>query len=82
MSKREIIVEEDWLYTLYKKEDDYYLSAVCGTIAVFTVTVQLAEDEKKIFEEQGEPYIKRMAYAIINSPNSFEKRSVQLPSDD
>lgn len=81
MSTLDILLQEDWIYTLYRKDDSLYLAVECGTIAVFTVTVELTADEKKRFEEQGEPYIQRMAYAIMYSPSSFTDRAIQLPSN-
>lgn len=70
------LLSKSWQYTLYEKEGNLFLEVVCGTVAVFTVTIQLNEAEKEIYSDVGESYIDVLASEIAYSPNSFEDRNI------
>lgn len=70
------LLSKSWQYTLYEKEENLFLEVVCGTVAVFTVTIQLNEEEKENYTAMGESYIDILASQITYSPNSFESRNI------
>lgn len=70
------LLSKSWQYTLYEKEENLFLEVICGTVAVFTVTIQLNEEEKENYTAMGESYIDILASQITYSPNSFESRNI------
>ncbi len=72
------LLSKSWQYTLFEKEANLFLEVVCGTVAVFTVTIQLTEEEKENYTTIGESYIDILASQISYSPNSFESRNISI----
>ncbi len=70
------LLSKSWQYTLYEKEGNLFLEVVCGTVAVFTITIQLNEEEKENYTSIGESYIDVLASEIAYSPNGFEDRNI------
>jgi hypothetical protein len=68
---------ENCLHVL--KQDDtnrLLLEVECGTTAVFTLTIELNEKERQIFERQGAPYVSALAWRIHDDPESYLERRV------
>lgn len=42
-------LEKNWEYTLYENDDVFILSVLCGSVALYTINVELNESEKNIF---------------------------------
>lgn len=40
-----IIEIENYLYTLYKLDDKYFFSVICGTVALYEVTLEFSKEE-------------------------------------
>ncbi len=72
----EIILEETWSYTLYKQNDDLYLTAVCGRVAIFEITIKLNNEEIKNYEEKGKDFIVYLARQIQDYPDLFMNRKI------
>ena len=72
------IFKKNWAYVFYQKEEDFFLEAVCGSVAIFELTIKLNPEEKSAFLAQGEEYISCLAQAISNSPQNFQNRKVDL----
>ncbi len=68
------ILKEDWKYILYENEGGYFMTVVCGTIAVFDISFQLSEEETKLFLENGKSYIENLASTVSYYPNEYIKR--------
>lgn len=45
--KLELIFEEQWSFALYRKNTDYYLSVLCGGVAMYEITIRLTDEEKQ-----------------------------------
>lgn len=72
----EILLEENYSYTLYKKNDELYLTAVCGRSAIFDITIKLNQEEIEKYEEKGQGFIINMARQIQDDPDSFLSRKI------
>lgn len=77
-----LLEDEHYFYSLWLDEStgDKYLEVVCGTVAIFTVTVRLTPDELQ--RTDADPSFARvLAQRIVDSPSSYTVRRVDLPAD-
>jgi len=70
------IISKSWQYSLHQEGEKLLLSVVCGTVAIFTVTIELSAQEKNLFLEKGERYIDELAAEITYNPDAFMARNV------
>lgn len=70
------LITKSWQYTLYEKEGKLFLAVDCGTVAIYTITIELSEQEKATYTEMGESYIDILASQIAYSPNDFISRNI------
>jgi hypothetical protein len=52
------IAKKNWVYTLYKNEEKYILSVICGGVAIYELNIELTNEEKNKFLENNE-YLKK-----------------------
>ncbi len=72
-----IIAQVPWGYTLYKVADQYILSVVCGTIAIYSLEIPLdARETAQALE--GTASLDALAAKIQYSPSSYHERRVCL----
>ena len=71
-----ILLEEYYFYTFYEAEGRFLLTVVCGTVAVFDVTIALSSHEIKRFQEEGKAYIDTLANQILYAPDNFLDRRI------
>lgn len=72
-----VLEEEHFFYILEQDEqtNEYFLEAVCGTVAAFTLKIKLTPQE--IVEYQKNPAsVRFLAQQIVDSPSSFLSRRV------
>jgi hypothetical protein len=74
----EKIIDKKWDYTLYKKEDELILSAVCGSVGVFEMNVVLTPSEVEEYDQQGEQYIETLARRIQRTPSNYKSRHIEI----
>jgi len=71
-----ILQEENWFYTAWVDEkDEYFLEAVCGTVAIFTITVKLTAEEIAAYHKNHES-LRMLAQSIVDRPDDFLHRRV------
>lgn len=70
------ILQEYYNYTLYENEGKLLLSVVCGTVAVFDLTIELNKAEKLQFEKEGQSFIASLADKVRYAPDDYVKRMV------
>jgi len=71
-----ILIKKDWDYTLYKKNNQYFLEVICGSVALFEIKIQLNEEEISNYLEKGEVYIEEMARTIQENPSKWKERTI------
>ena len=59
---------------LEDNEGRLLLEVECGTTAVFLLTIELNEGERRSFEENGARYIHELAYRVQDRPDEYTGR--------
>jgi hypothetical protein len=68
-----IIAEMRWTYIVIENDGTFFIDVVCGTSAIFTVSIELNKEEVKL--SQSEPtYFEKLASAIRHNPDDFLNR--------
>jgi hypothetical protein len=68
------LLQEPWLYTLYANGERLILTVVCGTVAVYELSIELTNEEKQQFDSLGKAFIHSLALQISSRPSDFEAR--------
>lgn len=72
----QILQEENWLYTAWIDDnEEYFLEAVCGTVAIFTMMIKLTAEEIATFRKNPES-LRILAQSVIDAPDDFLHRRV------
>jgi len=74
-----VIDQKSWSWTLYQHNDEYILSVLCGTVAMYGREVVLNEDEKTEYLQHG---INSIAKRIANNPSLYKTRQIVDFHDD
>jgi hypothetical protein len=71
------LAEKRWTYILYKSDDSYILSVVCGGVGLFELNIPLSnEDGKKAFEDKL--FLEKIAAEIANDPKKYSSQSISI----
>ena len=70
MENLKLISQEAWSYCLYQCEERYFLSVLCGSVAMYGVTVELTS------EEIAGDSISSLARAIRSNPHAYNDRRI------
>jgi hypothetical protein len=70
------LISKSWQYSLHEENEKLFLSVVCGTVAVFTLNIELSEIEKQLFLEKGERYVDELAAEITYNHEGFMSRNI------
>jgi hypothetical protein len=68
------IDQRDWAWTLYADGERRYLSVLCGTIAMYELTIELDDGEHARIEEPG--FLDGLAHEVSYRPDSYKARHV------
>ena len=68
-----VIDQKSWSWTLYQCNDEYILSVLCGSVAIYGVEVILSQDETSDYLEHG---IDELAQKITYEPSKYKSRKV------
>lgn len=71
-----VLAEETWAWMLYGDGARYFVSIVCGTVAVYTIDLELTVDEVAAFHREGAPFISRLALIVSSRPNEYRARHI------
>lgn len=72
------ILKKNWDYTLYSSEDTLIMSVLCGSVALYTLNIELNELEKKKFNRSGESFINDFAKDVRETPSIFMSRHIDI----
>lgn len=71
------LAEKRWTYTLYKSDESYILSVVCGGVGLFELNIPLSnEDGVKALADEG--FLERLVAEIANDPTKYAGRSISI----
>ena len=71
------IVKKPWEYSFYENENSYIISVVCGSVAIFEITILLNQDEKQEYVLKGLSYLDELAKKIQFSPKLYSDRNIE-----
>ena len=70
------IINKPWDYRFFERNKKYYLSVMCGGVAVFEINIELNENENLMYKNLGIEYIDGLAKKIQFSPSSYSERNL------
>ena len=74
---KKIIIDSPWNYTLYQDDAGVYtFEVVCGTVAIYTITFLLNEQETAAWEKEGEQALRHLTYRVRDYPKEYMSRRV------
>ena len=68
-----IIINESWNYQLIKDAEQYRLSVLCGTVALYEIEYVLNDNEITLFEKNGKSFIDSLVKEIRENPKKSKK---------
>lgn len=70
------ILKREWEYTFHKEDENFYLSVLCGSVALYDLIIQLDSNELLQYHEDGQTYLNKLVEEIRNHPSRFIGRSI------
>jgi hypothetical protein len=70
----QLIDQRDWAWALYADGERRYLSVLCGTIAMYELTLELDAGERARIGEPG--FLDGLAREVSYRPDSYKARHV------
>ena len=68
-----LIIKEDWSFSLYKRDDQYILSVVCGTAGPYDLNIPISETDARQLQR-----LRALAQEIRNHPGRYAALSVAV----
>jgi hypothetical protein len=75
--KIEKVLQVPWSYTLYRNDERFFLSVVCGSVGLFERDIELSEEEIGAYRSLGKEAIDALASKINHEPSSYEDRHIK-----
>lgn len=63
-----IIINESWNYQLIKDAEQYKLSVLCGTVALYEIEYILNDNQITLFKKNGKSFIDSLVKEIRENP--------------
>ncbi len=73
MQQPRLIIKEDWSFALYKRDDQYILSVVCGATGPYDLNIPISENDARQLER-----LRELAREIRNHPSRYASLSVAV----
>ncbi len=70
----QVVAEETWSWMLFAAGERLLLSVVCGTVAIYTLDLELNAAEVAEYRAAGNAAVARLAAAVQDSPKRFWDR--------
>lgn len=71
-----VIDQRAWSWILYQQDDDYFLSVICGSSAMYSRDFILNIDETKQYLQDGAGYIIQLAKHVTSDPSQYKTRHI------
>ncbi|MGO4223671.1 hypothetical protein AB4Y64_17690 [Lysobacter sp. TAF61] len=72
-----VIAEEPWAWMLFSNEDGaLFLTAMCGSVGLYSVDFQLTEDEAASFSATGRSALEALARDVSYHPSKYQGRHI------
>ncbi len=70
------VAEINWNWMLFKDEEKYILSVLCGSVGMYTREIVLSDQEFADYQTSGEKALERLARDICHFQSQYESRQV------
>ncbi|MEO6904163.1 MAG: hypothetical protein ABI315_13575 [Bacteroidia bacterium] len=70
------LIKKPWDYTFSENNEKYYLSVMCGSIAMFEINIELNANEIAIYKNKGFDFIDEIAKKIQYRPSDYSERNL------
>ena len=67
------LIKKNWNYILYKNKEEYVLSVLCGTVALYDIEITLNTEQKLNYQNYGEKFIDGLAKKVRDNPSLYTK---------
>ena len=68
-----LISQKSWDYSLYQDDERYYLSMLCGSVAMYGIAIELTEDEIVRVNEGG---LSGLVESVRMRPQAYSHRNI------
>ena len=70
-----LFIDRERMYELLQTDDGKkIIDVVCGGAAMYSVMLELTEDELANYQSQGKAFLDRLAAKVARNPNQFSDR--------
>lgn len=60
----EVVLKEDWFYTLYSEDAKLLLEVLCGSHGIYEIKKELSKEDIQEYNQKGKPFIDGLAAKI------------------
>lgn len=71
------LAEKRWNYMLYKVDESYILSVICGGVGLFELNIPLS-NEDGVRALADETFLDKLAAEIANDPKKYSGSSISI----
>ncbi|MBN8694078.1 MAG: hypothetical protein J0L69_12860 [Bacteroidetes bacterium] len=72
-----LLINKDYNYSLFHFNNKLYLTVICGSVALYEVTIELNKEEKENYLKKEETYIDKLALEIQSNSKRFAGRFIE-----
>jgi len=73
MQQPRLIIKEDWSFALYKRDDQYILSVVCGGTGPYDLNIPISDSDARQLQR-----LRALAQEIRTNPSRYASLSVAV----
>jgi hypothetical protein len=73
MQQPRLIIKEDWSFSLYKRDDQYILSVVCGGAGPYDLNIPISESDARQLQR-----LRTLAQEVRTNPSRYAAMSVAV----
>ena len=75
------LIKKNWSYTFFERDISYILQVMCGSVAMYEITIMLDPNEEIRYKKEGESFIDNLAKDIQTYPSKYTKRNINISGD-
>ena len=69
-----LISQKSWSYSFYQNDEHYYLSVLCGSVAMYGIVIELNKNE---INDVNEGELSSLVDAVRMNPHSYSHRNIK-----
>jgi hypothetical protein len=74
------VINSPWNYILIEHDENYRLSVLCGTSAMYNVNIMLSSQEVTQYRRHGINFVDDLAKDIQTYPSKYSDRIIEIPT--